>query len=76
MYRGLSAIEKWHRERWSNNMRLLQIDSISIADDLTTVEGVVTSDRLRFWKLTSLSVRARFKLEGDHIVEARYGLKT
>lgn len=76
LYRDRAALEKWHKERWTNNMRLLQIHPVDITDDAVTVEGVVISDRLKFWKLTTLSVDARFKFSGEKIVEARYGLRT
>lgn len=64
------------RFRFLPDRRLWFRSPLECFADSTLVEGVVTSDRLRFWKLMSLNVRARFKLADDNIVEARYGLKT
>jgi hypothetical protein len=69
------AIERWHHERWSANLRLIDIGKTEIAGDVVTVDATVVSDRLKMWRLKSLPVRARFKLLQGKIVEARYGLR-
>jgi hypothetical protein len=75
MYRDRKALEKWHQERWKNNMRALKIEVVATVGDIVTVEGVVASDRLKFWKLSTLPIRAKFRLAGDKISEARFGLR-
>lgn len=75
-YASLDAIERWHRERWSANMKLLRIDGLSERDGLITIEGAVTSDRLKTWRLTALPVRAKFRIRDGKIAEARFGLRT
>jgi hypothetical protein len=76
MCRDRKALEKWHQERWKNNMRAVKIEMVTAVGDIVTVEGVVASDRLKFWKLSTLPVRARFRLAADKISEARFGLRS
>jgi hypothetical protein len=68
-YGGQAAIASWHRERFEANLRVQRIDDVNAEDGTVTVDAVVESDRLRKWRLDSLSVRLRFALEAGKIRE-------
>ena len=74
--RNRPELEKWHRDRFNANLQLLQIDLAKVEGGEVIVEGVITSDRLKAWRIGTLPVRARFAFQGDKIASARFGLRT
>jgi len=74
--RNRPELEKWHRERFSANLELVQIEQARVEGAEVILEGVVTSDRLKAWRIGTLPVRAKFAFRGDKIASARFGLRT
>jgi ketosteroid isomerase-like protein len=75
VFEGHAAIEDWHKERFAANMRFVRIDAIKVKGDAVTVDAVITSDRLKAWKLTSLGGRATFRVRDGKIKETTFGLR-
>jgi len=73
---GRSQIEQWHRDRFAAGGRILRIEAIKAsADGTVTVDGVITSKKLRRWKIDSLSARGTFHLRDGKIVDAKFGMR-
>jgi hypothetical protein len=72
VYNGKSAIEEWHRERFAAELKILRIDAITSDRDAVTVDLVVASKRLQFFRLSSLAGRGVLRLDGGKIKEARF----
>ena len=75
VFEGAAAIEEWHKERFAANMRFVRIDSIKVKGEVVTVDAVITSDRLKAWKLGSLGGRATFRVSDGRIKETSFGMR-
>jgi len=75
VFEGAAAIEEWHKERFAANMRFVRIDSIKVKGEVVTVDAVITSDRLKAWKLGSLGGRATFRVRDGQIKETSFGMR-
>ncbi|HZS92251.1 MAG TPA: nuclear transport factor 2 family protein [Chloroflexota bacterium] len=75
-YQGAKALEDWHRARFNADLKVVRIDDIEVDDNIVTIAGVVTSKRLKLWRITNLSGRARFHLHEGKIREVSFGLRT
>ena len=75
VFEGHAAIEDWHKERFAANMRFVKVDAIKVKANVVTVDAVITSDRLKAWKLTSLGGRATFRIHDGRIKETTFGLR-
>ena len=74
-YRGKAAIEQWHRDRFAADLRVTRIDKITVQDNTVIVNAAATSNRLKAWRLGSLSGTATFRFNGDKINDVKFGLQ-
>jgi uncharacterized protein (TIGR02246 family) len=72
IFRGRKAIEEWHRERLKANFEIIKVDSLRSKAGAVTLDAVVTSSRLRTWKINSLGGRANFQMDHGKIREAKF----
>lgn len=72
-HEGRLAIEKWHRDRFAADLRVLRVNDVSIRGDTMVVDAVVTSKKLRAWKMPNARGRIVLTFQGDKIREARFG---
>jgi ketosteroid isomerase-like protein len=75
VFQGTQAIEEWHKERFAADLQFVRIDAIKAKGDVVTVDAVVTSKRLKAWKIGSLGGRATFRLQDGKIKETSFGLR-
>ncbi len=75
VFRGKQAIGEWHRERFDAGVELLRINKIAVDGDKVTVEGVVTSRRLRAWKIGKLAGKAVIRLKDGKMQETKFSPK-
>jgi len=71
VFRGRKAIEDWHRERFEAQFEILKVDGVKTKDDRVTLDAVITSKRLKTWKINSLAGRANFRLDKGKIRETK-----
>lgn len=50
-FTGREEIEQWHKQRFSAKVEILSILSTKTSGDTVTVEAIVTSSRLKWWKI-------------------------
>ena len=75
VFRGQKAIEDWHRDRFAAELEFVKLDSIKAKGDTVTVDGSVTSKKLKAWKIGKLAGRATFKVQDGKIKETKFSLR-
>lgn len=75
VYRGQLAIKDWHKDRFAARLQIVRVDGIAVNGDTVTVDLVVTSDRLKAWRITRLPGTATYVFEQGRIKDARFGLR-
>lgn len=75
VFKGKQAIAEWHKDRFEADLRLLKLNKIETRDDQVHVEGVVTSKRLKAWKINKLSGKATFTFENGKIMKTEFGMR-
>ena len=53
---GREEIEQWHKQRFSAKVEILSINATKAVGDTVTVEAIVTSSRLKWWKIKLLGL--------------------
>lgn len=71
VFRGKKAIEDWHKERFDAAFEIVRVDAVRTKEDRVTLDAVITSKRLKTWKITSLGGRANFRLINGKIQETK-----
>ncbi|GAB4558283.1 MAG: hypothetical protein Kow0047_03260 [Anaerolineae bacterium] len=74
VYRGAKSITDWHRERFDADLHVLEMDRVEAGQDQVTCELVVTSRRLKAWRINTLRGKGTFTFRDGKIAEARFGL--
>lgn len=75
VYHGKEAIEEWHRSRFAAKMQVVQVENINLQGNSVLVEGTVTSNKLKLWRIGTLSGKATFLFENGKIKETGFGLR-
>lgn len=72
VYRGRKAIETWHTERFAADLRLTKLDRLAVNGDHVLLDATATSNRLRAWKIASVSGRVTLTFREGKIREAKF----
>lgn len=75
VFQGIQAIEEWHRERFDADLRLLQLEKITVEENTVNVDAVATSSRLKAWKINRLAGKVVLAFEEGKIKEARFSAR-
>ncbi len=75
-YQGKKVLEDWHKERFANDLQIVSINDVTVDGDTVTVEGVITSKRLKAWRIGKLSGRATFLVRDGKIVNVHMSPRT
>lgn len=74
VYQGPQAIRDWHQERFNADLHVVKLDKLASREQEATFEVVITSQRLKAWRINTLRGKGKFVFVGDKIREARYSL--
>jgi hypothetical protein len=74
-FRGKAEIEKWHKDRFEAELEILRVHQITSKDDSVTVDGVVTTKRLRFWRIDSVRGTTTLKIDKGRIKGVTFAMK-
>lgn len=74
-HQGKKELEEWHQARFDADLHVVRIDDIFSDGDSVTVEGVVTSNRLKAWRVGTLSGRAKFQIREGKIASLELGMR-
>lgn len=76
-YTGKDEITAWHRERFENELRAESIERIQGNGNQVNAEMIVSSRRLRKWRINKVRGRGTFLFdEQDKIKDVRFSLIT
>ncbi|HEY6360294.1 MAG TPA: nuclear transport factor 2 family protein, partial [Vicinamibacterales bacterium] len=74
-YKGRDAIKQWHKDRFAADLKILRVDGVSASGDTVNVDLHVTSNRLRFFKISNLDGYATIQLEHGRIRQLKLGMR-
>ena len=72
---GEKAIEQWHKDRFKGGMRLVEIEDIEVKDDTVIVHVVVTSPKLKLFRIDNFRGIGTFVIDQDKFKQVRMGLR-
>lgn len=76
-YEGKERITAWHHERFQNELRAESMESVRADGDQVNVEMIVSSRRLRKWRINKVRGRGTFRFdEHGKIRDVRFSLVT
>lgn len=75
VFKGKQAIEEWHKERFDADLRVTKIEQVKVEGDTVKVDAITTSNRLKAWKIDSLSGTVIVKFENGKIKETSFSLR-
>ena len=73
VYQGEQDIRQWHKDRFEAELQINEIEGIQHQGDTITVQAVISSNRLRAWKIRQLSGYARARIQDGKIQELTFG---
>jgi ketosteroid isomerase-like protein len=73
-FKGKRAIEKFHRERFAADLRVVRVDAIQANGNTVLVDCAVATKKLAAARISALPGRATFQLEGGKIRSLGFGL--
>ena len=71
-YRGKQAIEKWHEDRFANDLQLINLENVSVDGETIVVHLHATSRRLKLFGIKSVKGTGTFLIQDGHIKEAKF----
>lgn len=71
-FKGRKAIEDWHKERFSAEVELLKVESMSVEGDQVSMNAAVTSRKLRRFRMNEVKGTAVFHLRDGLFSEAHF----
>ena len=74
-FRGRKGVEKWHRDRFAADLRVLRVDNIASESNTVTVDVVITSNKLKPHKLNSLGGRISARLEHGLLRDVKFAVR-
>jgi len=74
-FRGRKGIDKWHRERFAADLRVIRVDRISREGNTVTVDVIVTSNKLKARKVHQVGGRITLRLEGSALKDVKFSLR-
>ena len=75
VYHGMQEIEEWHKARFAADLRMVRLGKVTIDGNTVVLEGIVTSKRLKAWKINTVSGTVTASFDGDKIKEVKFGSK-
>ena len=73
-YKGINAIEDWHKDRFKADLRVIDMGAMEVQESTVSLEVVVSSKRLRAWRVNELTGNVSLCFDGGKIVQATFGL--
>lgn len=71
-YQGHEALEQWHKTRFAADLKVQSVDNVTVDGENVTVEGTITSNRLKIWHLNQLKGRVVAKVRDGKITDLRF----
>ena len=75
VFKGRSALEEWHRDRFDADMELVKVKKIKVKGQKVTIDGEVTSKKIRAWKIGKLAGKVTFSVQDGKITETKFSVR-
>jgi hypothetical protein len=72
VFKGRQALEEWHQERFDAEFEFVSVNKITADGDKVTLDAVITSKKLRVWRIRKLAGKAVFRLHEGKIREVKF----
>ncbi len=69
---GMNELTRWHQARFAANASVVQIDEVSVDNDVIRVQGKMTSKRLKTWRIHTISGVGEFTVKDGKVSEVRF----
>ena len=73
-FKGQKAVEKFHRDRFAADLRIVSVDAVEAVGDTVTVDLAVATKKLAAARIPALPGRATIRLEGGKIKTLKLGV--
>jgi ketosteroid isomerase-like protein len=73
-FKGPKAIEKFHRDRFAADLRIVSVDAVEAVGDTVTVDLAVATTKLAAARIPALPGRATIRLEDGKIKTVKLGI--
>ena len=74
-FKGKGQIEEWHKARFAAEMRILRVEDVTVDGNTVVLAAVVTSKRLKAWRLNTIRGTATTVFEGSKIKDLKFGVR-
>jgi ketosteroid isomerase-like protein len=75
VYKGKEQIEEWHKARFAADIRIVRLEKLTVEGNTVILAAVVTSKRLKAWKLDSIRGTVTTLYEGSKIKDLKFGMR-
>ena len=69
-YQGRAAIEDWHKDRFAAEVQLVRLEDVAVQGNTVVVQAVVTSRRLRLFRIEQAKGMMTLRVEQGSFKEA------
>lgn len=76
VFRGLAAVEDWHKKRFEAEMKVLRVEQARSNGDAVILDVIATSKVARAWKFPSIAGTVKFEFDQGKITLAKFHLRT
>jgi len=73
-FKGKEQIEEWHKARFAADLRVVRLEKVTVEGNTVVVAAVVTSKRLKAWKLKTVRGTLTTLFEGSKIKDLKFGM--
>jgi ketosteroid isomerase-like protein len=74
-YKGKDQIQEWHKARFAADLRVLRVEKLTVEGNTVVLAAVVTSKRLKAWKLNTVRGTVTTLFEGSKIKDLKFGMR-
>jgi len=74
-YKGKEQIEEWHKARFAADLRIVGLEKLTVEGNTVVMAAVVTSKRLKAWKLNTIRGTVTTLFEGSKIKDLKFGMQ-
>lgn len=74
-YKGKEQIEEWHKERFAADLRVVRLEKVTVDGNTVVLAAVVTSKRLKAWKLNAIHGTVTTLFKGSKIKDLKFGMR-
>jgi ketosteroid isomerase-like protein len=74
-YKGKEQIAEWHKARFAADLRIVSLEKLTVEGNTVVLVAVVTSKRLKAWKLNTIPATVTTRFEGSKIKDLKFGMR-